>query len=73
MQSGNLSKGIELLQDATELGSGTAEIHTQLAIGHLMAGEIDIAVAELKSAIDLDPELLRADILLVMTHIREKK
>ncbi len=70
MESGDLEKGMSLLEEATQINPDTAAIHTQLAIGHLATGALESAVTELKSAIELDPKMVRADILLILAHLK---
>lgn len=72
MMSGNHAKGSELLAKAVEKAPSRAALRTQLAVGLLAGGETGQAISELKSAVELGQDLMQADVLLVLTQLREK-
>lgn len=72
LMQGEYAKGNEYLQKAVEMQPGQAALHTQLALGLIAGGENQQAVSELQSAVDLDQDLLQADVLLVLMKLREK-
>lgn len=73
MQSGDHAKGAELMQRAVELDPDKAGLRTQLALGLLAGGETEAAVDQLKSAVDLGQDLIQADVLLVMAHLKKQQ
>ncbi len=73
IDNGDIASGMELLKQAALLEPDVAPIHTQLAIGNLKAGNTEVAISELESAIQLDPELVQAEIMLILTYIDNEK
>lgn len=71
-QGGDLNKGTDYLEQAAKLAPNAAAIRTQLAVGHLAAGETELAVKELESVVDLGKEPMQADVLLVLAHLQKK-
>lgn len=63
----------QLLQQAVLLQPGSAAFHTQLGLNRLSAGDISAAIGELKTAQSLDSDSHQADVLLALTHIRNKQ
>lgn len=72
MQNGQAEKGIEYLEKAAVAAPDTAEVLTQLALGRLATGKTSQAVKELETAVDLGQNVIQADVLLIMVHLREK-
>ena len=73
MASGEPAKAIHFLQKAATIDSGNPTIRTQLALSHLTMGEDELGIAELAKAAALDPNPHKADVLLVMIHLRHKE
>lgn len=72
MQNAQAEKGIEYLEKAAVVAPDTAGVRTQLALGRLATGETSQAVKELETAVDLGQNVIQADVLLIMVHLREK-
>jgi len=71
VRAGNPERGIEILEEALAMAGGNAaELKTQLAIARLSAGATDMAISDLESAIELEPDFVNADILLILSHMR---
>ena len=73
LQMGQFEQGSELLSRAVELSPDLATLRTQLAFGLLAQGNTGEAITELQSAVDLGQDLMQADILLVLSHLRNKE
>ena len=73
MQTRQFDKATEYLQQASALLPDNADVRTRLGVSRLALGETARATAELESAVNLDRALSRADTLLVMTYLRQKK
>lgn len=72
IQNKNLIKGGEYLDLAVMQSPENAKIQTQLALGSFAAGKADKAVKALEMAVELGQDVFQADILLVLTRIRNK-
>ncbi len=73
MQNGQLAEATEALQKAADLDPDMSEIRTQLALSLLASGDSSAAVTELESAVKLNSDIIRNDILLVLIALREGK
>ncbi len=74
LDNGDIDKATVYLDRAAELAPGDeASIKTQLALGQLKGGHTEQAIAGLESAVELDPDLMQADILLVYIHLRRQE
>ncbi|MCP5418249.1 MAG: PEP-CTERM system TPR-repeat protein PrsT [Chromatiaceae bacterium] len=73
LQTGRFEEGSELLAKAVEQMPDQAALRTQLAFGLLAQGETKNAIDELQSAVDLGQDLIQADVLLVLSHLRNKE
>lgn len=73
MLKGDQEKGQEWLNRAVEESPDVAALRTQLALTFLAGGETDKAITELKSAVDLGQDILQADVLLVLAHLKNKE
>ena len=73
MASGEPAKAIQFLQKASAIDSSNPTIRTQLALSHLSMGDNELGIAELAKAAALDPNPQKADVLLVMVHLRHKE
>ncbi|CAL1238971.1 XrtA/PEP-CTERM system TPR-repeat protein PrsT [Candidatus Methylocalor cossyra] len=65
--------GNEYLNRAVELDPKAAALKAQLALGQMATGHLDQAVSDLKAAVELDQNLLQADVMLVLALIQQKK
>lgn len=65
--------GTEYLTRATQIDPKAANIKAQLALGRLASGHLDEAVSDLKTAVDLDKNLLQADVMLVLALLQDGK
>jgi putative PEP-CTERM system TPR-repeat lipoprotein len=72
LSDGETGKGLEILERAVAVDPDIAGIRTQLAIARLRQGDINQAITELQSAIDLGKDQVQADLLLVMAHLKNK-
>lgn len=72
MQNNQTVEGMDYLEKAVAAAPDTAGIRTQLALGRLASGKTSQAVEELETAVDLGQNVLQADVLLIMVHLREK-
>lgn len=70
MQVGDNNKGADYLSRSVEISPDQAMLRAQLAIGHLAGGHTGAAISELKAAVDLDQNLLQADVLLVLSYLQ---
>jgi len=73
LQTGRFDEGSELLAKAVDKAPDLASLRTQLAFGLLARGETKGAIDELQSAVDLGQELIQADVLLVLSHIKNNQ
>ncbi len=73
MLQGDLEKGQEWLNRAVEDAPNVAALRTQLALSMLAGGKTDKAIDELQSAVDLGQDILQADVLLVLAHLKNKE
>lgn len=73
MLKGDQEKGQEWLNQAVEASPDVAALRTQLALTFLAGGETGKAIAELQSAVDLGQDILQADVLLVLAHLKNKE
>jgi putative PEP-CTERM system TPR-repeat lipoprotein len=73
MQNKDFNKAREYFEKASTLAPDLARFHTALGLSNLGLGQNDTAVAELKTASNMDAASPQAGILLVMTHIRLKE
>jgi putative PEP-CTERM system TPR-repeat lipoprotein len=73
LEAGQFDLGSEYLSRAAELDPKAAAIKAQLAVGRMAAGRLDEAVGNLKAAVDLDRNLLQADVMLVLALLQERK
>ena len=73
MLDGDQEKGQEWLNRAVETSPDIAALRTQLALTLLAGGETDKAITELQSAVDLGQDILQADVLLVLAHLKNRE
>jgi putative PEP-CTERM system TPR-repeat lipoprotein len=73
MLKGDREQGQEWLNRAVEISPDVAALRTQLALSLLAGGETDKAVTELQSAVDLGQDILQADVLLVLAHLKNSR
>jgi putative PEP-CTERM system TPR-repeat lipoprotein len=72
-QNKQIDLGNEYLAKAAALDPKAAAIKAQMGMGQIASGNLDQAVADLKAAVDLDQNLLQADVMLVLALMQEKK
>jgi len=63
----------QLLQQAILLQPGNVAFHTQQGLNRLSSGDIDAAITDLQAARSLQSGTHQADVLLALTHIRNKQ
>jgi putative PEP-CTERM system TPR-repeat lipoprotein len=73
LKLGRYEEGSELLGEAVEIMPNIASLRTQHAFGLLAQGDTSTALGELQSAVNLGQDLIQADVLLVLTHLRNKE
>lgn len=73
MLKGDQEKGQEWLSQAVADSPDVAALRTQLALTLLAGGETEKAITELQSAVDLGQDVLQADVLLVLSHLKNKE
>lgn len=73
LQTKQFDLGNEYLGRAVAIDPKAAAIKAQLGLGQIASGHLDAAVADLKAAVDLDQNLLQADVMLVLALIQDKK
>ena len=73
MLAGNLEEGQQWLDKAVADAPSTAALRTQLALSLLAGGKTDQAIDELEAAVDLGQDILQADVLLVLAHLKNKE
>lgn len=73
LQTKQFDLGNEYLSRAAELDPKAAAVKAQLGLGQIASGNLDQAVSDLKAAVDLDPNLVQADVMLVLALLQDKK
>ena len=73
MLDGDLEQGQALLDQAVTNAPDAAALRTQLALSLLAGGKTDKAIDELQTAVDLGQDILQADVLLVLAHLKNKE
>lgn len=73
MLKGDLERGQDWLNRAVEKAPDVAALRTQLALTLLAGGQTGKAINELQSAVDLGQDILQADVLLVLAHLKNKE
>ena len=73
MLQGELERGQDWLNRAVEAAPDVAALRTQLALTLLAGGQTSKAINELQSAVDLGQDILQADVLLVLAHLKNKE
>lgn len=73
MQKRDFAKSTEYFQKAVEAApSATSAVRTQLALSQMAIGESELALSELKTAFELNPDETQAGILLALAQIRKR-
>ncbi len=73
LQAKEFELGNEYLNRAAEIDPKAAAVKAQLGLGQIAVGNLDQAVVDLKAAVNLDQNLLQADVMLVLALIQQKK
>lgn len=73
LQAKQFDLGNEYLSRAAALDPKAASIKAQLGLGQIASGHPGQAVSDLKAAVDLDPNLFQADVMLVLALLQDKK
>ncbi len=73
MRANNSTKGTTYLERAVSLSPENARIQTQLALGRLASGDDSEAVRALEAAVQLGQDVFQADVLLIMTLMKNKE
>jgi putative PEP-CTERM system TPR-repeat lipoprotein len=71
--AGDEAAGQQWLSRAVEESPDAAALRTQLGLTLLVGGDTKGAIDELQSAVDLGQDVLQADVLLVLAHLKEKQ
>jgi putative PEP-CTERM system TPR-repeat lipoprotein len=69
---GETARAVDSLQQAADLAPDVAGIHSQLAIGQRVQGTLEGTASDVGGAVELDQDLLQADLLLVMTYLKRQ-
>ncbi|AKH19105.1 XrtA/PEP-CTERM system TPR-repeat protein PrsT [Sedimenticola thiotaurini] len=72
MQTGRFEEGSNLMSQAIEISPDLAAYRTQLALGLMAQGKNSEAISQLENTIGMDQDFVQADVLLVLSHLREK-
>lgn len=72
-QTGDYTKASEYFAKASALVPKSPELHTALGLSKLALGANDSAIAEMKTAVYLDTQSTKPDVMLVLTHLRLKE
>ena len=73
LRGNEFAKAAEYFDKVAKRDPRSARARTQLGLSRLAAGETDLGLADLESASQLDSSAYQADILLVMSHLRQRK
>ena len=73
LQTKQFDLGNEYLSKAAALDPKAATVKAQRGLGQIALGNFDQAVSDLKAAVDLDPNLIQADVMLVLAQLQDKK
>lgn len=73
LAQGKTDEAVILLEHAMELNPDSVQTKARLGYSLLLAGQDDEGMEKLNTLIDLHPELQRAEILIIMTHLRNKR
>jgi len=72
MQNRDTVRGTEYLERAVAQSPKNALIQTQVALGRLASGKTIEAVEALETAVQLGQDVFQADVLLILTYLRNK-
>ena len=70
---GEPAKATQYLEKAAVRDPGNSFIRTQIALSHLSMGDTQLGISELAKAAAMDPDPQKADVLLVMVHLKRKE
>lgn len=73
MLAGDQESGQQWLSRAVDSAPDVAALRTQLALTLIAGGNTSDAIDELQTAVDLGQDLLQADVLLVLSELKEKR
>ncbi|MDX1252536.1 MAG: PEP-CTERM system TPR-repeat protein PrsT [Gammaproteobacteria bacterium] len=73
LRKGDLQIGVSYLERASEAESGSAETHLELGQALQAQGKTDLALAQFDAALQAKPDFMEAEVLRILTHLREKK
>lgn len=73
IQKKDYSRGTEYLERAARLAPDVAAIRTQLAMSNLGSGDTSQAITQLETAVDMGQDVLQADVMLIIVHLKEKE
>ncbi len=73
MKTKRYSEGSQIMGEALEIEPKLASYRTQLAMGLLAQGKTNDAIKELQSTVDMGDDFIQADVLLVMSHLRNQE
>jgi len=72
MKARRFSEGSKMMGEAIKIEPNLAAYRTQLAMGLLAQGKTSDAIEELQSTVDMGKDFMQADVLLVLTHLKNK-
>ncbi len=73
MRVNRFSEGSEMMNEARKIEPKLAAYRTQLAMGLLAQGKTSDAIEQLQSTVDMGKDFIQADVLLVLSHLRNKE
>jgi putative PEP-CTERM system TPR-repeat lipoprotein len=73
LQSRNYPKAMGYLEMAAHLDPGNAVIRSRLAAGHLVLGDSDAALADLRQAAGANSQGGQVDLALIMLHLKRRE
>jgi chemotaxis protein methyltransferase CheR len=71
LEAGNLDAALELFAATPLTGAGAPQIMALAARAHADRGELDLAAAEARRALEIDPQTTEAHLLIGLIHARQ--
>jgi len=73
LQSGDYTRGTEMLNRALEIDPNIQNTRTQLAIGQIASGDINTAIIQLENAITLPDATEQTSIMLILSYLNQQQ